>query len=110
MEQPHDTACQIRHSGLVCGAQTPMSLKIDDGVFGAVPRIRLLTPRVGAFAAVVGANDINTIKIPDEVASDLAVSLGSGTARVALFKSLQVPWVLIHLVYLVNPLKMMIGG
>lgn len=48
---------------------------------------------MGAFAAIVGAADITTMKIPDGMSYEEAASLGSGmgTIGLALFRSLKVP-------------------
>lgn len=74
-------------------AQTAVRLRVGDRVCGAVPGMHSLTPRVGAFAAIVGAADITTMKIPEGMSYEQGASLGSGigTIGLALFRSLQVP-------------------
>lgn len=74
-------------------AQTAAPLRVGDRVCGAVPGMHSLTPRVGAFAAIVGAADITTLKIPEGMSYEQGASLGSGigTIGLALFKSLRVP-------------------
>lgn len=74
-------------------ARTAVPLRVGDRVCGAVPGMNGLTSGVGAFAAIVGAADITTMKIPDGMSYEEAASLGSGmgTIGLALFRSLKVP-------------------
>ncbi|KAL4902784.1 hypothetical protein BDW74DRAFT_169356 [Aspergillus multicolor] len=73
--------------------QTATPLKPGDRVCGAVPGMHALTPAVGAFAEYVGAADLTTLRVPDHMSLEEAVTLGSGigTIGLALFKSLGVP-------------------
>ena len=74
-------------------ARTAVPLKVGDRVCGAVPGMHAPTPQVGAFAAIVGAADITTMRIPDSMSYEQAASLGSGmgTIGLALFRSLEIP-------------------
>lgn len=74
-------------------ARTAAPLWAGDRVCGAVPGMHSLTPRVGAFAAVVGAADVTTMRIPAGMSYEQGASLGSGlgTIGLALFRSLRVP-------------------
>lgn len=73
--------------------KTAVPIRVGDRVCGAVPGMHSLTPRVGAFATVVGSPDVTTIKIPDAMSFEEGASLGSGlgTIGLALFRSLDVP-------------------
>ena len=73
--------------------KTAVPIRVGDRVCGAVPGMHAPTPHVGAFATVVGAPDVTTVKIPEHMSYEEAASLGSGlgTIGLALFRSLQVP-------------------
>ncbi|KAJ9483225.1 hypothetical protein VN97_g10191 [Penicillium thymicola] len=73
--------------------RTAVPIKPGDRICGAVPGMHSLTPTVGAFAQIVGATDLTTIKVPDHMSLEQAATLGSGigTIGLALFKSLDVP-------------------
>ncbi|KAF7719429.1 Zinc-type alcohol dehydrogenase [Penicillium ucsense] len=73
--------------------QTATPIKPGGRVCGAVPGMHALTPAVGGFAQYVGAADLTTLKIPEHMSLEEAVTLGSGigTIGLALFKSLDVP-------------------
>lgn len=73
--------------------KTSVPIRVGDRVCGAVPGMHAPTPRVGAFATVVGAPDVTTVKIPENMSFEEAASLGSGlgTIGLALFRSLEVP-------------------
>jgi NADPH:quinone reductase-like Zn-dependent oxidoreductase len=73
--------------------RTAAPIRVGDRVCGAVPGMHALTPLVGAFATIVGAADITTMKVPEAMSLEEAASLGSGmgTIGLALFRSLQVP-------------------
>ncbi|KAK8126998.1 zinc binding enoyl reductase [Apiospora kogelbergensis] len=73
--------------------QTAAEIHVGDRVCGAVQGMHSLNPAVGAFAEIVGATDVVTIKVPNYMTSEEAASLGSGvgTIGLALFKSLDVP-------------------
>jgi NADPH:quinone reductase-like Zn-dependent oxidoreductase len=66
---------------------------IGDRVCAAVQSMNPLLPHVGAFAQFVGATADFTLKIPDSMPFEAAVTLGISTATVglALFKSLEIP-------------------
>lgn len=68
-------------------------IKVGDRVCGAVQGMHALTPTVGAFAQVVGASDVVTLRLPDHMSLEEGASLGSGigTVGLALFQSLQIP-------------------
>ncbi|KAI1772859.1 zinc-binding dehydrogenase family oxidoreductase [Hypoxylon cercidicola] len=73
--------------------RTAIPIKRGDRVCGVVPGMHSITPTVGAFAEYVGATDLVTMKIPDNMSLEEGASLGSGvgTVGLALFKSLDVP-------------------
>lgn len=68
-------------------------IKIGDRVCGAVQGMHSLTPSVGAFAQIVGASDVVTLKLPTSMSLEEGASLGSGigTVGLALFHSLKLP-------------------
>lgn len=69
------------------------NIAVGDRVCGAVQGMHALTPTVGAFAQVVGASDVVTLKVPLSMTLEEADSLGSGvgTIGMALYLSLGVP-------------------
>ncbi|PVH89277.1 zinc-binding dehydrogenase family oxidoreductase [Cadophora sp. DSE1049] len=73
--------------------KTAGDITVGDRVCGAVQGMHALTPTVGAFAQVVGASDVVTLKIPPSMTLEEAASLGSGvgTIGLALYKSLEIP-------------------
>ncbi|KAI0169669.1 zinc-binding dehydrogenase family oxidoreductase [Hypoxylon sp. FL1284] len=73
--------------------RTSTPVKPGDRVCGAVPGMHSITPKVGAFAEIVGATDLVTMKIPDHMSLEEGAALGSGvgTIGLALYKSLDVP-------------------
>lgn len=80
---------------LAVGANVKAARDIDvgDRVCGAVQGMHALTPKVGAFAQVVGASDVVTLKVPPSMTLEEAASLGSGvgTIGLALYQSLGIP-------------------
>lgn len=73
--------------------KTARDITVGDRVCGAVQGMHALTPMVGAFAQVVGASDVVTLKIPPSMTLEEAASLGSGvgTIGLALYQSLEIP-------------------
>jgi hypothetical protein len=72
---------------------TAGEITVGDRVCGAVQGMHSLTPTVGAFAQVVAASDVVTLKVPPSMTLEEAASLGSGigTVGLALYKSLDIP-------------------
>ncbi|KAE9376021.1 zinc-binding dehydrogenase family oxidoreductase [Stipitochalara longipes BDJ] len=73
--------------------KTAGDITVGDRVCGAVQGMHALIPTVGAFAQVVGASDVVTLKIPPSMTLEEAASLGSGvgTIGLALYQSLEIP-------------------
>ena len=75
------------------GEQAPDHLKVGDRVAGFVHGMNPLLPDVGAFAEYVAASVDLLLKIPEEMESQKAATIGLGlfTAGLGLFRDLQVP-------------------
>jgi NADPH:quinone reductase-like Zn-dependent oxidoreductase len=88
--------CDFAGVVVALGSRAPRHFSIGDRVAGAVHGNNSLEPRVGAFAL---------LKIPDTMTFEEASTLGIGlaTAGLALFRELEVPMSLEHLIYRAGP-------
>jgi NADPH:quinone reductase-like Zn-dependent oxidoreductase len=74
-------------------AATPGSVQVGDRVCGAVIGYSKPKPTVGAFAEVVGAEDIGLMRLPADWSYEQGATLGCAVSTIglALFRSLNVP-------------------
>ncbi|OAK99928.1 GroES-like protein [Phaeosphaeriaceae sp. SRC1lsM3a] len=97
--------CDFAGVVVALGSVAPHHFSIGDRVAGAVHGNNVLEPRVGAFAQYVGATAELLLKIPDTMTFEEASTLGIGlaTAGLALFRELEVPVSLEHLIHGAGP-------